>query len=50
MSATTSIGYADRGDRSLPFRRAVRLFLSRAGKEIRRFANSLAEGFLAERG
>jgi len=24
----------------------VRLFLSRAGKEIRRFANGLAEGFM----
>jgi glycosyl transferase family 25 len=46
VAATTTIGYADRGDRSLPFRRAVRLFLSRAGKEIRRFANGLAEGFV----
>lgn len=46
VSATTSIGYADRDDRRLPLRRAVRLFLSRAGKEIRRFANGLVEGFL----
>jgi hypothetical protein len=46
VAATTTIGYADRGDRSLPFTRAVRLFLSRAGKEIRRFTNGLAEGFL----
>ena len=46
VAATTTIGYSDRGDRSLPFRRGVQLFLSRAGKEIRRFANGLAEGFL----
>ena len=30
----------------MPFRRGVKLFLSRAGKEIRRLANGLAEGFL----
>lgn len=46
VAATTTIGYSDRGDRSLPFRRAARLFLSRASKEIRRFSNGLAEGFL----
>jgi glycosyl transferase family 25 len=46
VAATTTIGYADRSDRSLPFGRAVRLFLSRAGKELCRFANGLAEGFL----
>jgi glycosyl transferase family 25 len=46
VAATTTIGYSERGDRSMPFRRRVRLFLSRAGKEIRRFANGLAEGFL----
>lgn len=46
ISANSSIGYADRGDRSIPFRRAVRLFLYRAGKEIRRFGNGIAEGFL----
>ena len=46
VAATTTIGYADRDDRRLPLRRAVRLFLSRAGKEIRRFANGLAEGFV----
>ncbi|MBM3869036.1 MAG: glycosyltransferase family 25 protein [Verrucomicrobia bacterium] len=50
VAATTTIGYADRGDRRLPLRRALRLFVSRAGKEIRRFANGLAEGFLARRG
>lgn len=46
VSATTTIGYSDRSDRRLPFGRAARLFLSRAGKEMRRFANGLAEGFL----
>ena len=46
VAATTTIGYADRGDRGLPFRRAVRLFLCRAGKEIRRFTHGLAEGFV----
>lgn len=46
VAATTTIGYEDRGARRLPFRRSVRLFLSRAGKEIRRFVNGLAEGFL----
>lgn len=46
VAATTTIGYADRGDRRPPFGRLARLFLSRAGKEIRRFANGLAEGFL----
>lgn len=46
VAATTTIGYADRGDRSLSFRRAIRLFLSRADKEIRRFANGVAEGFV----
>lgn len=46
VSATTSIGYADRDDRALPVRRALRLFLSRAGKECRRFVNGLMEGWL----
>ena len=46
VSATTSIGYADRNDRALPVRRALRLFLSRAGKECRRFVNGLMEGWL----
>lgn len=46
VAATTTIGYADRADRSLPLRRGARLFLSRAGKEIRRFTNGLAEGFV----
>jgi len=46
VAATTTIGYADRGARRTPLGRGVRLFLSRAGKEIRRFPNGLAEGFL----
>lgn len=46
ISATSSIGYADRGDRSLPFGRAVRLFLYRAAKEVRRFSHGVAEAFL----
>ncbi len=46
VAATTTIGYEDRSRRLLSLRRAVRLFLSRTGKEIRRFANGLAEGFL----
>lgn len=45
VAATTTIGYADRDGRRLPLGRAVRLFLSRAGKEISRFTNGLAEGF-----
>jgi glycosyl transferase family 25 len=46
VAATTTIGYADRSDRSLPLGRAMRLYVSRAGKEMRRFGNGLAEGFL----
>jgi len=46
IAATTTIGYDDRSRRLLSLRRAVRLFLSRTDKEIRRFANGLAEGFL----
>ena len=46
VAAPTTIGYDDRGDRSLPFGRAISLFHSRAVKEVRRFANGLAEGFL----
>lgn len=46
VAATTTIGYSDRGVRRLPFHRDVRLFLSRAGKEVARFAKGLAEGFL----
>lgn len=45
VSATTTIGYGDRR-RRLPFGRALRLFRSRTGKEIRRFANGVAEAFL----
>ncbi|MEY3853210.1 MAG: hypothetical protein RI910_2190 [Verrucomicrobiota bacterium] len=46
VAATTTIGYADRGDRSLPLGRGLRLFLSRAGKELRRFGNGLTESLL----
>jgi glycosyl transferase family 25 len=46
VAATTTIGYDDRSRRRLSYGRAVRLFLSRSGKEVRRFANGLAEGFL----
>ena len=42
----TTMAYGPRGDRSLPIRRAWGLFLSRAGKEIRRLTNGLAEAFL----
>jgi glycosyl transferase, family 25 len=44
VAEITTMAYGPRGDRSLPFRRAVRLFLSRAGKEISRLVNSLSEG------
>jgi glycosyl transferase family 25 len=50
VAATTTIGYADRSARRLPFGRAARLFLSRAGKELRRFGSGLAEGFLRRDG
>ena len=46
VAATTTIGYAGRANRRLPVRRAVRLFLSRAGKEIMRFVSGLREAFL----
>ncbi len=46
ISTTSTIGYDDRDERSLSFLRAVRLFLYRAAKEIRRFGHGLAEGFL----
>jgi glycosyl transferase family 25 len=45
-SVNSTIGYADRGQRSVPFPRSIRLFLCRAAKEVRRFGNGLAEGFL----
>jgi glycosyl transferase family 25 len=45
-SANSTIGYADRDQRSLPFHRSIRLFLCRAAKEVRRFGNGLTEGFL----
>ncbi len=46
VSGTSTIEPSDRAARRLTFGRAARLFLSRAGKEMRRFANGLAEGFL----
>jgi hypothetical protein len=45
VAVETTIGYADRRARLSP-RRAIRLLLSRADKEFRRFANGLAEGIL----
>jgi glycosyl transferase family 25 len=45
VSGTTTIGYADRSDRRLSLGRSVRLFLSRAGKELRRFGYGLSEVF-----
>ena len=44
VSATTTIGYDDR-PRRLPLGRALRLFQTRAAKEVRRFVNGLSEGF-----
>ncbi len=44
VAATTTIGYDGR-PRRLPLARAIRLFISRAGKEVRRFMNGLSEGF-----
>jgi hypothetical protein len=44
VAATTTIGYVDR-PRGLPLARAIRLFQSRAGKEVRRFMNGLSEAF-----
>jgi len=46
VAENTTMAYGPRGDRSLPIRRAWGLFLSRAGKEIRRLTNGLAEAFL----
>jgi glycosyl transferase family 25 len=46
VATITTIGYDDRSRRRLSAGRAVRLFMSRSGKEVRRFANGLAEGFL----
>jgi glycosyl transferase family 25 len=43
IAEMTTIGYADRADRSLPLRRALRLFLYRIGKEIRRLSHGLRE-------
>jgi glycosyl transferase family 25 len=46
VSATTTIGYEGRHAVRTPWRRSVRLFFSRASKEILRFANGITEGFL----
>jgi glycosyl transferase family 25 len=46
IAATSTIGYADRNDRRLPLGRAVGLYCSRAGKEIRRFGHGLREAYL----
>jgi len=46
VAATTTIGYEGRHAVRTPWRRAVRLFFSRASKEILRFANGVTEGFL----
>ena len=45
VAATTTIGYDGRHATRLPWKRSLRLFLSRAGKEIRRFASGLSESF-----
>jgi glycosyl transferase family 25 len=45
VAATTTIGYDGRHATRLPWKRSLRLFLSRAGKEIRRFACGVAESF-----
>ena len=45
VAVETTIGYADRRAR-LSLRRAIRLLLSRVDKEVRRFANGIAEGIL----
>lgn len=46
VSATTTIGYEGRHAVRMPWRRSLRLFLSRADKELRRFGNAVAEGFV----
>jgi len=46
VAATTTIGYDGRHAVRTPWRRSLRLFFSRAGKEILRFAHGVAEGFL----
>lgn len=46
VAATTTIGYDGRHAVRTPWRRSLRLFFSRAGKEILRFAHGVAESFL----
>jgi glycosyl transferase family 25 len=46
VAATTTIGYDGRHAVRMPWRRSFKLFLSRASKEILRFANGVTEGFL----
>jgi glycosyl transferase family 25 len=46
VAATTTIGYDGRHAARTPWRRSFKLFLSRASKEILRFANGITEGFL----
>ena len=46
VAATTTIGYDGRHTVRTPWRRSLRLFFSRAGKEILRFTHGVAEGFL----
>ena len=46
VAATTTIGYDGRHAVRMPWRRSFKLFLSRASKELRRFANGITEGFL----
>jgi len=43
---TSTIGYQDRGQSQRTFIKSVKLFISRAGKEIRRFGSGLCEIFL----
>ena len=46
VAATTTIGYDGRHAVRMPWRRSFKLFLSRASKELHRFANGITEGFL----
>jgi glycosyl transferase family 25 len=46
VAATTTIGYDGRHAVRMPWRRSFKLFLSRASKELSRFANGITEGFL----
>jgi glycosyl transferase family 25 len=46
VAATTTIGYEGRHAVRTPWRRSVRLFFTRASKEILRFASGVTEGLL----